>query len=284
MSDYSVEYWLAPWEIDMLSYSGYWNDEEQEKSKEFNILDGNFNKMEQYIDALGLYKDLEACVNSLEKDFNLTLQGVGVDLGAGNLWGASKLLSAGKWDITKLYCLEYSKHRLLKIGPKVLEHYRISSDKVVLILGSFYDLKLKNSSVDFILLSAAFHHADDPDRLLNEIKRVLKPRGVVIIIGEHVCGLRNCVANICNNYLKHMAKFCLTRFTPAALQLRLFHKAFNMQTFLPKFKTFFPPDIVLGDHLYTSREYKMIFSKHNFKFKHLRRKGSKYCSYILALN
>jgi len=45
---------------------------------------------------------------------------------------------------------------------------------------------LENNSVDFIFLCQAFHHADDPEKLIYEIRRVLKPDGIVIIIGEHI--------------------------------------------------------------------------------------------------
>jgi ubiquinone/menaquinone biosynthesis C-methylase UbiE len=85
-------------------------------------------------------------------------------MAAGNLWAVPRLLRLGTVD--KIYCLEYSKHRLLQIGPAVLEYYGVPKERVVLALGSFYDLHLKNKSLDFVFMSQAFHHADDPNRLL----------------------------------------------------------------------------------------------------------------------
>lgn len=284
MSVLKVEHWIESSNIDDIGYSKYWNDEEIEKSKEFYILDGNFSKMENYIKETGFAEDLELCIDSLKNIFNRFVSGTGIDLGAGNLWAASWLLRSKKCDISRLYCLEYSKHRLLKIGPKVLEHYNISSDKVVLVLGSFYELKLANESMDFVLLSSAFHHADDPDKLLSEIKRILKPRGMVIIIGELALNPYKYLVNIYNSYFKHAAKFIISKFMPLYLQQKLFGRSFDTKTFMPRLKTFFPYDPVLGDHYYTMREYRKMFLKHGFRFKMLKRPESKHHSFILALD
>ena len=72
-------------------------------------------------------------------------------------------------------------------------------------LGSFYQLKFDNSSLDIVFLSSAFHHAENPLRLLTEIDRVLRPGGRLILIGEtHIS--RWAVA-------RRIAKMLLTRRT-----------------------------------------------------------------------
>jgi ubiquinone/menaquinone biosynthesis C-methylase UbiE len=45
---------------------------------------------------------------------------------------------------------------------------RVPPEKIVLARGTFYDLHLPDGSVDFVLLSQAFHHADRPGELLRK--------------------------------------------------------------------------------------------------------------------
>lgn len=186
MTECKVENWLSDSPDRKIEYSEYWNDEQNEQDKAWNILDGDFTKMESYLAQIGLVEDLRECLDACRARRGSRLGGVGIDLAAGNLWASPHLFGCG--DVEKLYCLEFSKHRLLKLGPKVLEHYQVPNDKVVLVYGSFYDLHLPDGCLDFALLSAAFHHAEDPNRLLAEIRRVLKPDGVLMMIGEHIPG------------------------------------------------------------------------------------------------
>ncbi|HXQ24446.1 MAG TPA: class I SAM-dependent methyltransferase, partial [Candidatus Acidoferrales bacterium] len=212
MTEWRVENWLSDSPHRAIEYSEYWNDEQNEQDKAWNILDGDFTKMESYLAQIGLVEDLRECLDACRARRGSGLGGVGIDLAAGNLWAAPHLLGSG--DIEKLYCLEFSKHRLLKLGPKVLEHYQVPNDKVVLVYGSFYDLHLADGSVDFALLSAAFHHAEDPNRLLSEIRRVLKPDGVLMVIGEHIVPEPYSLGylKVC---AKHVAKAVIAASTPA---------------------------------------------------------------------
>jgi len=273
MTEWNIEYWLTNSKAKKIEYSDYWDDEEKERNKEWYILDGDFSKMEHYLQKIALPQDLMQCVNTLKVDFKRELCGIGIDIAAGNLWAVPYLFNLGK--INKLYCLEYSKHRLLKIGPKVLEHYNVPKEKIVLVFGSFYDLHIKDNSMDFVFLSQAFHHADNPEKLLQEIHRVLKPNGIVIIIGEHIINYRKA-------YLKHSIKFIIRTFLPNFVQKKLFGKTFQVKTLIPKSGELFPPDPVLGDHYYTEGEYRSFFSKYGFKIKHIKNRKSQFQSFILV--
>lgn len=242
MNEWHAENWLSDSEIDEIEYSAYWNDEEKEKNKEWYILDGDFSKMERYLNKTGLPQDLRRCIEVLRTDFNRQIAGVGIDLAAGNLWAAPYLFNLGAVD--KLYCLEYSRHRLLKIGAKVLEHYDVPNEKTVLVLGSFYDLHIGDNLIDFVFMSQAFHHADKPEQLLEEIRRVLKPHGVVIIIGEHIVAYRRA-------YIKHAIKFLISLLVPERVQKGLFNKTFDVKTLIAKPNQLIPTDPILGDHYYT---------------------------------
>ena len=180
--NYRINHWLEKKELQDIEFSNYWNDEEKETSKEWYILDGNFQKMEDYLDRSNLIKGLENSLYLMNK-FNFDINNkIGLNLAAGNLWLESKLFEY--YTPKKIYSVEMSEHRLLKIGPKVLEHYKVPSDKIELCLGSFYDIKLSDNSIDFIVLSQALHHASEPLKLLSEVNRVLKDDGFIILMGE----------------------------------------------------------------------------------------------------
>lgn len=272
---WNTESWLKNDEAGKLEYSDYWNDEEEEKGKEWYVLDGDFSRMEGYLQKTGLPEDLEKCIRILRIGFERQLAGVGIDLAAGNLWAVPHLSSLGKVD--KLYCLEYSKHRLLKIGPKVLEHYKVPEEKIILVYGSFYDLHIQDNSLDFAFLSQSFHHAHCPDKLLLEIHRVLKPGGIVIIIGEHVVNWRRL-------YFKHVVKFFISLFVPEVALKRLSKRSFStVNKLIPRPSELFPVEPTLGDHHYTIVEYKRLFSRCGFRIvKHLKPiEKSKFQSFIL---
>lgn len=275
MSNWNIEYWINESEIKKIEYSDYWDNEDNEKGKEWNILDGDFSKMESYLQKSGLLYDLKICVECLKNDFKIELCGVGIDLAAGNLWAASYLFNMGK--IEKLYCLEYSRHRLLKIGKEVLEHYNVPQDKISLVLGSFYDLHVSDNSLDFVFLSQAFHHADSPDKLLSEIHRVLKPNGVVIIIGEHIIYYENIL-------VKHAIKYIISILIPKKVQHILFGKTYHVKTLIPTIGESISSDPILGDHCYTDKEYRLLFSKYGFKIKQNKNHKTRFQSFVLVNN
>lgn len=272
MPGWKVENWITDSEVQEVSYSDYWANETHERSKPWYVVDGDFGKMERYLDEIGLLEDLAQCVNVLKLIRGNPLKGVGIDLAAGNLWAAPHLLRNNAID--RLYCLEYSRHRLLRHGTRVLEHYHVDQDRIVLVYGSFYNLNLPTDSVDFVFLSQALHHADDPDALLVEIGRVLKGDGVVIIIGEH-CN------NVFSGYLRYFAKLTVAATIPESIQRRMFGKTFRASKLFPKVCELFPPNPVLGDHYYTIGEYRSLFSKYGFDFRRLRRRGANFQSFVL---
>ena len=276
MKEYEFQEWITRSEIKRSKYSKYWSDEELEKSKEWYVLNGNFEKMETYLKKSGLLRQLEEIIERLRGRFGRELQGTGADLAAGTLWAVPHLIKSEK--VRKIYCVEYSRHRLLKIGPKVLKHYGVPKDKVILALGSFYKLKLPDNSLDFVLMSSAFHHADDPNALLTEIRRVLKPGGVVVIIGEHI---REATLG---TYIKNVLKFLISLTVPARIQYRLFGTSFHVTELVPDPDKLFPLDPVVGDRFYTYQQYRGMFSSHGFNVEHLKDDASGFQAFILVSN
>jgi ubiquinone/menaquinone biosynthesis C-methylase UbiE len=253
---YPVDYWLSQAEIRSIPYSDYWNNEELEKSKDWYILDGNFSKIEKYVNESGLARALDSCIT---KAIHLgrNLGGIGADIAAGVLWAVPYILRAGP--VEKIYCVEYSYHRLLKIGPKVLEHYNVRPEKVVLCLGSFYNLRLSDASLDFILLSTAFHHADRPEELLAELRRVLKPKGMILMFGESEKRL------ITFSLMLGQIVRSMISVLPARVQRKIFGRVVPRQgPFIDRESFHFTDDVVMGDHYYTRNQYLEMFERGGF--------------------
>jgi len=55
---YQIYQWSDTNELQRLDSYQYWNDENEEEKKAWNIQDGNFEKLENYIKTLGLDNDL----------------------------------------------------------------------------------------------------------------------------------------------------------------------------------------------------------------------------------
>jgi ubiquinone/menaquinone biosynthesis C-methylase UbiE len=104
------------------------------------------------------------------------------------------------------------------------------STKINRYVGSFYNIKLQDESIDVAILSQAFHHAERPSDLLQEIHRILKRTGVVYIFGEHFIDWKK----------------ILWRFLSILLKKR---------KLIINFRELFPTDPVLGDHYYKISDY-----------------------------
>lgn len=272
---YRLDCWLDSKSLAGVEYASYWNDEGVEAAKPWNVLDGDFQKLERHLESIGLPADLKDCVRLLEREFGVVLQGTGIDIAAGSCWAARHLLDlVPPGRLEKLYCLDFSLHRLGKLAPHVLAHYSVPPEKVALIVGNIYEIRLPDAALDFVLMSQAFHHADDPERLLREVHRVLKPRGCVVIIGEHI-------VRPARKYVKHAVKFGISRACPRRLQKKIFGGPLQVRSLLPSLRELLAPDPVTGDHYYTDREYDQMLAR-GFEMRRVKRKQSSMQSFVLV--
>lgn len=230
--------------------SSYWNDEEKEKGKEWDLpaeYSGeapNDNKGRAVF-----FKEFES-ITAFAAKVGLSIQGTGVDLAAGVCW-TSALLSKIE-TVEKVYALDISKHRILKIAPAILDILIADVQKIVRVIGSFYDIKLPDASVDFCLISHAFHHANDPEGLLREAKRVLKPDGFIMITGERPVLMWDYLKKYAKNIIKMIVPRSLLGRGPAVYRL------------FPRFEELFRPDTELGDHYYRMQDYENMFLRNGF--------------------
>jgi ubiquinone/menaquinone biosynthesis C-methylase UbiE len=250
-----TERWLDEPAAAAVGYAQYWNDVEEERGKPWWVADGDFTRLEAYLDASGLAADLDHALAVARERTGRPLGGVGLDVAAGIFWSAPRLLREP--GVQRVYGLDYSRHRILELAPRVAEHYGLEPDRLVLVWGSFYELRLDEGSIDFALLSQALHHADDPDALLAELGRVLRPGAIAIVTGEHRMRWRG--------YARYLAGTAARR----TLRLR------------PTGTDLYGVDAEAGDHFYTRREYRAMFARAGLTAEPVRRPGSPTESYLL---
>ncbi len=69
----------------------------------------------------------------------------------------------------------------LDFAEKMIEHCRRACPGRNFVVGDAEDLPFKSNSFDVVVCFWSFHHMVYPERVLDEIRRVLKPGGIVII-------------------------------------------------------------------------------------------------------
>jgi ubiquinone/menaquinone biosynthesis C-methylase UbiE len=114
------------------------------------------------------------------KAFGLREDNIVADLGAGTGFysvGAGHIVTKGK-----VYAVEINKDYLHTIKNKVKDAHL---NNVEIVWGNIEKLggtKLKDGIVDAVIVSNVFSLVPDKDKLIEEIRRILKPKGRVLFI------------------------------------------------------------------------------------------------------
>lgn len=110
---------------------------------------------------------------------NVNLTGVGMELGAG--CGLLSSIVAEAENIETILAVEICEEITSSLLPRVSEAVLASdAGKVVPVVGSFDDLQVHDSSIDFIVEIDSLHHSHDLNKTLQECGRVIKPGGYMI--------------------------------------------------------------------------------------------------------
>jgi SAM-dependent methyltransferase len=249
--------WIPPGEPD-ISTASYWNDVTKEEGKPFDLRRVSRERLMRYLeDETGWGREFQRLLD-LAAARGRTPRGLGVDLGAGVGW-TTALLSRLP-EVATLYAVDFSRHRLAELAPLIFDTLGAETSKITRAVGSFYDVRLPAGSADFCFMSQAFHHADEPLRLLGEARRLLRDGGSVLIMGEDPVGPRSVVRRWASN----LAKRCLP---PSSAWRPPVGKLF------PSFAELFPPDPVLGDRYYRFNDYLSLFREAGFRAGARRRAG-----------
>jgi ubiquinone/menaquinone biosynthesis C-methylase UbiE len=166
-----------------------------------------------------------------------------IDLAAGIGWCSAEFSKLNC--INKVHAVEISKHRLDLLFPKAMKMFDGVNKKVNRYLGSFYDIKLPSKSIDIVFMSQAFHHAENPFKLMCESDRLVKDDGTIILMGEHYIGYFRMLKRIVSHFMK-TGKINFN-----------FHKLWK-------------PDIKLGDHYYRVKDYYFMFEILGYDLTHIK--------------
>ncbi|MBF0380670.1 MAG: class I SAM-dependent methyltransferase [Magnetococcales bacterium] len=223
---------LSKTELQNIYTNEYWNSIEEEKKKEWWIVDGNYEECIKSLHDNGSIKEFEMA----RKESGLLdgKEGLKVlDVAAGVAWTSAVLTN--QKNIAEVHAIEISKHRIGELTEHAFKMFPSDDSKFFRYLGSFYDNKQPDDYFDYIIISKAFHHANQPLHLLLECDRVLKNGGKIIIVGEHPA-----------SYWMIFKKF---------LSLIIKKRRFSTN-----FYEFMTPNRILGDHFFRVSDYHFMFN------------------------
>ncbi len=103
--------------------------------------------------------------------------GVVLDVGSGS--GYFSLAIAKKLNVKKVICFDLSEEMLLRLKYKAKKEG--VENKIQIMNGEASSLKLADGSVDLVVSNFVLHEVSNPESVLLEMIRVLKPNGWIII-------------------------------------------------------------------------------------------------------
>lgn len=105
-----------------------------------------------------------------------------LDLGCGAGWLTALLTRRA--EVAKVVAWDSSPHLVGEMLPEMVALLDGDMSKVEAVCGEFVPLLVEDRSIDVAVMSSAFHHADRPDALLDELRRVLTPGGTLMLLNE----------------------------------------------------------------------------------------------------
>lgn len=115
---------------------------------------------------------------------DVSLTGRGAEIGAGTAW-LSAVISK-RPEVEHITAIEIDSERLKLAQEFFRTEFAGRQNKISYVRGDFHQLPFPEASLDFVVCDAALHHTDHLDRLLTEIRRILKPGGLLLAIREPV--------------------------------------------------------------------------------------------------
>ena len=105
-----------------------------------------------------------------------------LDMGCGGGWLSAMLSRVDS--VETIYALDSSQHFLQSLLPQVMALMKGNQVKLVEIEGLFQPLLFDDAHLDVVVASSALHHADNLESVLKEIRRTLKPGGLLFVLNE----------------------------------------------------------------------------------------------------
>jgi len=129
-------------------------------------------------------EELPKFIPFLTEDCGLHFRGRILEIGAGAAWLSAELSKLP--NVVEVVATDFSPKLLKEHAPKVFKLLRANTAKITRTPRDFHQLHFPANHFDFVVCSAALHHATNMVQLLREAKRVLKPGGRLVAIREPV--------------------------------------------------------------------------------------------------
>jgi SAM-dependent methyltransferase len=156
---------------------------EQSNQQEWSAMAGaNWASAEDLYSHLAESTNLIAATEQMNWEEVLPEHAVVLDLGCGAGWLSGKLTRHRQ--VERVIAWDGSAPLLADVLPRMVALVEGEPGKVERVCGNFTPLILDEDSIDLVVMSSAFHHATDPDGLLEELKRVVRPRGSIVLLNE----------------------------------------------------------------------------------------------------
>lgn len=136
----------------------------------------------KYLDTVGVTCNYIAACEQVPWANYLPPNAKVLDMGCGGGW-LSAILSRVDC-VETIYALDSSRHFLRNLLPQVMDLMEGCQDKLVTIEGLFQPLLFDDACLDVVVASSALHHADSLEPVLKEIRRTLKPGGLLFVLNE----------------------------------------------------------------------------------------------------
>jgi ubiquinone/menaquinone biosynthesis C-methylase UbiE len=131
-----------------------------------------------------LTENMPRFIPFLTKNCGLEFRGRILEIGAGAGWFSAELSKIP--NVVELVVTDVSRRLLKEKAPQVFKLLNAKTAKITRTPGDFHKLDFPSNHFDFVVCSAALHHATNMVQALRETKRVLKPGGRLVAIREPV--------------------------------------------------------------------------------------------------
>jgi SAM-dependent methyltransferase len=136
------------------------------------------------------------------------------DMGCGGGWLTAMLSRVDS--VETIYALDSSQHFLQNLLPQVMALMKGNQVKLVEIEGLFQPMLFEDAHLDAVVASSALHHADNLESVLKEIRRTLKPGGLLFVLNETpVSGYRHLLSVLAAS-VRTLRDLSLQRYRPAS--------------------------------------------------------------------
>lgn len=221
----------------------YWDEESNEKSKfrfdlGLDLISSDKKANKELKEFTGLVKPYLKFIDSSSNILSIA---------CGNCW--LEFMGLKNTSYNSFTGIDFSQHRVHKYAEIASSKIQQNCNEIDLIYGNFFDY-IPEKKFDLIILSKAFHHFEEPLRLLRKIHNSLSSGGYVIIVGE--------------NYFSKMQK--TYKFFTHFLKLMLRNEYRKISSFIPSYNDMFPPSYEKGDINYSLRDYDDLFKRAKFHY------------------